>query len=95
MWGLCAPHAAGVAADDARPGAVSVRGGGLDGAGALLMAHERGHEVAQGDAGGRRTSQEPELHDEGVACALRLPLRLGDEGVVGPDGSVVNVGVNP
>lgn len=27
--------------------------------------------------------------------ALRLPLRLGDEGVVGPDGSVVNVGVNP
>lgn len=51
----------------------------------LLVAHERGHEVAQGDAGGRRTSQECKLHDEGVACSLRLPLHLGDEGVVGPD----------
>ena len=72
------PHAAEVAADDARLGAVAPLHGGLDGAGVLLVAHERGHEIPEGDVGGRRPSQELELHDEGVACALRLVRPLVD-----------------
>lgn len=35
--------------------------------------------------GGLKKSQELELHDEGDARSLRLPLRFGDEGVVSPD----------
>ena len=35
--------------------------------------------------GGLKKSQELKLHNECVACAFRLPLRFGDEGVVSPD----------
>ena len=34
--------------------------------------------IPEGDVGGRRPSQELELHDEGVACALRLVRPLVD-----------------
>lgn len=66
-------------------GAVPARRRGFFGARSLFVGEELIHELAHAHRGVDGPSLAFELEDEGVARPLRLPLRLGDEGVVGPD----------